>query len=366
VNERLKKLQEIGQSVWVDSLSRDDIQNGNLQRMTDNGVLGVTSNPTILQQAIVKSELYDQELQELAEKTDDAREIFRRIAVHDIRDASDIFMPVYEQTDHQDGYVSLEVAPELAFDTEGTITRAKLLWEMVDRPNLLVKIPATKEGLGAIEESIAAGISINVTLIFSLERYRAVAEAYIRGLERLVEGGGDPSNVASVASFFVSRVDTETDGRLEEVGREDIKGRLAIDNAKIVYQEFKKIFSGPRWASLESRGAKKQRPLWASTSTKNPEYKDTVYVDNLIGPETVNTMPLATLEATMDHAEVRPTLEEGIDEARKLFEELREAGVDYDDVVELLETEGVQKFADSYNELIGEIDQKSNRLVRLD
>jgi transaldolase len=366
VNERLKKLQEIGQSVWVDSLSRDDIQNGNLQRMTDNGVLGVTSNPTILQQAIVKSELYDQELQELAEKTDDAREIFRRIAVHDIRDASDIFMPVYEQTDHQDGYVSLEVAPELAFDTEGTITRAKLLWEMVDRPNLLVKIPATKEGLGAIEESIAAGISINVTLIFSLERYRAVAEAYIRGLERLVEGGGDPSNVASVASFFVSRVDTETDRRLEEVGREDLKGRLAIDNAKIAYQEFKKIFGGPRWEHLESRRAKKQRPLWASTSTKNPEYKDTVYVDNLIGPETVNTMPFATLKATMDHAEVRPTLEEGIDEARKLFEELREAGVDYDDVVELLETEGVQKFADSYDELMGEIDQKSNRLVRSD
>src|SRR5919112_2004621 len=364
VNERLKELQEIGQSVWVDSLSRDDIQNGNLQWMTDNGVLGVTSNPTILQQAIVKSELYDQELQELAEKTDDAREIFRRIAVHDIRDASDIFMPVYEQTVHQDGYVSLEVAPELAFDAEGTIARTKLLWEMVSRPNLLVKIPATKEGLRAIEESIAAGISINVTLIFSLERYRAVAEAYIRGLERLVEGGGDPSNVASVASFFVSRVDTETDRRLEKVGREDLKGRLAIANAKIVYQEFKKIFGGPRWASLEARGAKKQRPLWASTSTKNPEYKDTVYVDNLIGPETVNTMPFSTLKATMDHAEVRPTLEEGIDEARKLFEKLREAGVDYDDVVEVLETEGVQKFADSYDELIREIDQKSNRLVR--
>lgn len=366
MNERLKKLQEIGQSVWVDSLSRDDIHNGNLQRMTDNGVLGVTSNPTILQQAIVKSELYDQELQELAENTDDAREIFRRIAVHDIRDASDIFMPVYEQTDHQDGYVSLEVAPELAFDAEGTIARTKLLWEMVGSPNLLVKIPATKESLGAIEDSIAAGISINVTLIFSLERYRAVAEAYIRGLERLVEGGGDPSKVASVASFFVSRVDTETDRRLEKVGREDLKGRLGIANAKIAYQEFKKSFGGPRWETLESRGAKKQRPLWASTSTKNPEYEDTVYVDNLIGPDTVNTMPFATLKATMDHAEVRPTLEEGIDEARKLFEELREAGVDYDDVVELLETEGVQKFADSYDELIGEIDQKSNRLVRSD
>jgi transaldolase len=364
VNERLKKLQEIGQSVWVDSLSRDDIQNGNLQRMMEDGVLGVTSNPTIFQQAIAQSELYDEELQELAEKTDDAKEIFRRIAVRDIQDACDIFMPVYDQTEHRDGYVSLEVAPELAFDTEGTITRARLVWEMVDRPNLLVKIPATREGLPAIEESIAAGISVNVTLIFSLERYRAVAQAYIRGLERLVEGGGDPSKVASVASFFVSRVDTETDRRLEEVGREDLKGRLAIDNAKIVYQEFKKIFSGPRWESLESRGATKQRPLWASTSTKTPEYKDTIYVDNLIGPETVNTMPLSTLKATMNHAEVRPTLDEGIEEARKLFEELKEASVDYDEVVEVLEKEGVQKFVDSYSELIEEIEHKSNRLAR--
>jgi transaldolase len=364
VNERLKKLQEIGQSVWVDSLSRDDIQNGNLQRMMEDGVLGVTSNPTIFQQAIAQSELYDEELQELAEKTDDAKEIFRRIAVRDIQDACDIFMPVYDQTEHRDGYVSLEVAPELAFDTEGTITRARLVWEMVDRPNLLVKIPATREGLPAIEESIAAGISVNVTLIFSLERYRAVAQAYIRGLERLVEGGGDPSKVASVASFFVSRVDTETDRRLEEVGREHLKGRLAIDNAKIVYQEFKKIFSGPRWESLESRGATKQRPLWASTSTKTPEYKDTIYVDNLIGPETVNTMPLSTLKATMNHAEVRPTLDEGIEEARKLFEELKEASVDYDEVVEVLEKEGVQKFVDSYSELIEEIEHKSNRLAR--
>jgi len=364
VNERLKKLQEIGQSVWMDSLSRDDIQNGNLQRMMEDGVLGVTSNPTIFQQAIAQSELYDEELQELAEKTDDAKEIFRRIAVRDIQDACDIFMPVYDQTEHRDGYVSLEVAPELAFDTEGTITRARLVWEMVDRPNLLVKIPATKEGLPAIEESIAAGISVNVTLIFSLERYRAVAQAYIRGLERLVEGGGDPSKVASVASFFVSRVDTETDRRLEEVGREHLKGRLAIDNAKIVYQEFKKIFSGPGWESLESRGATKQRPLWASTSTKTPEYKDTIYVDNLIGPETVNTMPLSTLKATMNHAEVRPTLDEGIEEARKLFEELKEASVDYDEVVEVLEKEGVQKFVDSYSELIEEIEHKSNRLAR--
>jgi transaldolase len=364
MNERLRKLQEIGQSVWVDSLSRDDIQNGDLQRMMDDGVLGVTSNPTIFQQAIAQSELYDEELQELAKETDDPKEIFRRIAVRDIRDACDIFMPVYERTERKDGYVSLEVAPELAHDTEGTVTRAKLLSEMIDRPNLLVKIPATREGLPAIEETIASGISVNITLIFSLERYRDVARAYIRGLQRLVEGGGDPSKVASVASFFVSRVDTETDRRLEEVGREDLKGRLAIDNAKIVYQEFKKIFSAPKWESLESSGATKQRPLWASTSTKNPEYKDTIYVDNLIGPDTVNTMPLSTLEATMNHAEVRLTLEEGVDEARRLFEELREAGVDYDDVTGVLEKEGVQKFADRYNELMEEIEQKSNHLAR--
>jgi transaldolase len=364
MNERLRKLQEIGQSVWVDSLSRDDIQNGDLQRMMDDGVLGVTSNPTIFQQAITQSELYDEDLQELAKETDDPKEIFRRIAVRDIRDACDIFMPVYERTERKDGYVSLEVAPELAHDTEGTVSRAKLLSEMIDRPNLLVKIPATREGMPAIEETIASGVSVNITLIFSLERYRDVARAYIRGLQRLVEGGGDPSKVASVASFFVSRVDTETDRRLEEVGLEDLKGRLAIDNAKIVYQEFKKIFSAPKWESLESSGATKQRPLWASTSTKNPEYKDTIYVDNLIGPETVNTMPLSTLEATMNHAEVRLTLEEGVDEACRLFEELREAGVDYDDVTGVLEKEGVQKFADRYNELMEEIEQKSNHLAR--
>jgi transaldolase len=289
--------------------------------------------------------------------------MFRRIAVRDIRDACDIFMPVYERTERKDGYVSLEVAPELAHDTEGTITRAKLLWEMVDRPNLLVKIPATKEGLPAIEETIAAGISVNVTLIFSLERYRDVARAYIRGLQRLVESGRDPSPVASVASFFVSRVDTQTDKRLEMVGREDLKGRLAIANAKLAYAEFKEIFSGPDWESLESRGAQKQRPLWASTSTKNPEYRDVIYVENLVGPDTVNTMPHSTLEATMDHAEVRPTLEEGAAEARLFLEELREAGVDYEDVVETLEKEGVQKFADSFEELLEEIRNKSRQVV---
>ena len=364
MNERLKKLQEIGQSVWVDSISRDDIEGGELRRMIEDGVLGVTSNPTIFQKAIATSELYDDQLRELLEKTDDPREIFRQIAVTDIRDACDVFMPVYERTQRKDGYVSLEVAPELAFDTEGTIERAKLLWEMVDRPNLLVKIPATKEGLPAIEESIASGVSINVTLIFSLDRYRAVAETYIRGLKRFVDAGGDPSKVASVASFFVSRVDTETDKRLDEIGRPDLKGKLAIANAKLAYAAFEEIFSGPEWESLESRGASKQRPLWASTSTKNPEYKDTIYVDNLIGPDTVNTMPKETLVATMDHAEVRPTLKEDVEEAHRLFEQLKEAGIDYDDVTEVLEEEGVQKFIDSYEELLEGIRDKGRQLVR--
>jgi transaldolase len=235
---------------------------------------------------------------------------------------------------------------------------------MVDRPNLFVKIPATLPGLAAIEDMIAQGASINVTLIFSLQRYRAVTRAYIRGLERLVAAGGDPSTVASVASFFVSRVDSETDDRLDEIGREDLKGRLAIDNAKLVYQEFKEIFSGPEWDFLVSKGATVQRPLWASTSTKNPDYSDVMYVENLVGPDTVNTMPKATIEDVMDHAEIRESIEEGLDEARQLFDDLERAGIDYEEITDVLEQEGVQKFADSFNELIGEIEQQTSKLAR--
>ncbi len=363
MNERLKKLQEIGQSVWIDSLSRDDIENGNLQRMIDDGVVGVTSNPTIFQKAISESSLYDEQLEELTQREDDPKEIFWELAGKDIRDACDVLMPVFERSNRLDGYVSLEVSPDIAYDTPKTVAEAKRLHEVVDRPNLLVKIPATQPGLAAIEEMIAMGKSINVTLIFSLERYRAVAGAYVRGLQRLVADGGDPSGVASVASFFVSRVDSEADKRLEEVGREDLKGRLAIENARLAYQEFKMIFSGSDWEFLESKGATKQRPLWASTSTKNPDYPDTIYVDNLIGPDTVNTMPASTLEATMDHAEIQPTLDEGVGDARAFLELLREAGVDYDDVVEVLEKEGVQKFADSFEELLEEIKNKSRQLV---
>lgn len=356
-------MNEIGQAPWVDSISRDDTQEGGLEQSIEEGIVGVTSNPTIFQSAIAESDLYDQQLEELAKEHDDPKEIFLRIAQKDIQDACDILHPVYERTDGKDGYVSLEVSPDLAYDALATVEEAERLVEMVDRPNLFVKIPATVPGLAAIEDMIAQGASINVTLIFSIERYRAVTQAYIRGLERLVAAGGDPSSVASVASFFVSRVDSETDDRLDEIGRDDLKGRLAIDNAKLVYQEFKEIFSGPQWEFLASKGASVQRPLWASTSTKNPEYSDVMYVENLVGPDTVNTMPKATIEDVKDHAEIRETIEEGIEDARQLLRDLEEAGIDYADVTEVLEKEGVQKFADSFNELLEEIEQQTSKVA---
>src|SRR5918992_3799072 len=256
MNERLRRLAGIGQSVWMDSLSRDDIQNGNLERMIEEGIVGVTSNPTIFQKAISESSLYDKQLQELAEKEDDPKEIFLALAREDIREACDLLLPVYETTGRLDGYVSLEVSPDLAYDTPATVEEAMRLHGLVNKPNLMVKIPATQPGLAAVEEMIATGHSINVTLIFSLRRYRAVASAYIRGLQRLVAAGGDPSGVASVASFFVSRVDAETDRRLDGAGGHDeLKGRLAIANAKLAYAAFKEIFSGPDWKFLESKGA---------------------------------------------------------------------------------------------------------------
>ena len=364
MNERLQKLAEAGQSVWIDYLSRDSIQSGELQEMIEDGVVGVTSNPTIFEKAISGSNLYDEQLQQVSEELDDSKEVFLELARVDIQEACDLLMPVFERTDRLDGYVSLEVSPDLAYDVPATVEEAMRLHKIVDRPNLMVKIPATQPGLAAVEEMIAAGKSINVTLIFSLARYRAVAGAYIRGLQRLVAAGGDPSGVASVASFFVSRVDTEGDKRLDEAGREDLQGRLAIANAKLAYAAFQEIFSGDDWAFLESKGATKQRPLWASTSTKNPDYKDTIYVDNLVGPDTVNTLPGSTLQAFMDHGEVNSkALEEDLDEARKLIGELREAGVDYEDVTETLEKEGVQKFADSFDELLEGIQSKSRQVV---
>jgi transaldolase len=363
VNDRLAKMRELGQAPWMDEISREDIQNGGLRQMIADGIVGVTSNPAIFQKAIAGSDLYDEQLHELAKETDDPKQMFWEVAGKDIRDACDFFMPVHEETGGVDGFVSLEVQPDIAYDADATVEEATRLHEMVDRPNLFVKIPATLPGIYAIEEMISRGKSINVTLIFSLERYREVARAYTRGLQRLVENGGDPSGVYSVASFFVSRIDSEADTQLEELGADDLKGELAIANAKLAYQIYKEVFGGARWKRLAEHGANPQRLLWASTSTKNPDYPDTIYVDNLVGPETVNTMPKKTIEAVMDHADIRPALEEGVEEAKQLMVRLRDAGLDYEDVTDILEKEGIQKFADPFNEMLEEISNKSRQLV---
>jgi transaldolase len=362
---RLHELSELGQSVWIDFLSRDLLRSGGLARlMRDDAVVGVTSNPTIFQKAISAGESYDEQLREVLKNERDPKEIFLQLASEDIGEALDLLRPVWDEGSGKDGYVSFEVDPNLAYDTEATIAEATRLHELIDRPNLFVKIPATKPGLPAIEEMIAKGKPINVTLIFSLERYAEVAEAYIRGLERLVGGGGDPRRVASVASFFVSRVDTEADKRLDEIGGHDeLKGKLAVANAKLAYQRYKEIFAGERWEKLAAKGATPQRCLWASTSTKNPAYRDVLYVEELIGPMTVDTMPEETIRAFQDHGRVALTLEERVDEARRVFERLAEAGVDYDDVVETLEREGVEKFADSFAELLDGIRAKSGELA---
>jgi transaldolase len=358
-SSRLHDLSAQGVSVWVDSLSREILDTGELARlMHDDAVVGVTSNPTIFEKALSTGEWYDEQLRAELEQTDDTREVFFALAVEDIKRACDLMRPVWDRTGGVDGFVSLEVDPDLAYEREATFAQAMELHERVDRKNLYVKIPATVPGVGAIEDSIAAGRAINVTLIFSLERHAEVAEAYVRGLERLVEAGGDPTHVVSVASFFVSRVDTEADRRLAEVGRADLQGRLAVDNAKLAYQHYLDTFSGSRWGALAAKGARPQRCLWASTSTKNPAYRDVLYVEELIGPDTVNTMPFETIAAFQDHGSVRETLTEGVEGARALLAELAAAGVDYDDVTETLEREGVQKFSDSFASLLSGIDAK--------
>lgn len=361
---RLHELAAHGVSAWVDSLSREMLETGLLRRLVDeDAVVGVTSNPTIFEQALSTGDWYDEQLREVSGRHTDAKEMFLELAVEDVRRACDLLRPVFDATAGGDGYVSLEVDPELAYDRDSTFEEALRLHQLVARPNLLVKIPATIPGLGAIEDCIAAGRSINVTLIFSLARYRDVAEAYVRGLERLVEAGGDPSRVASVASFFVSRVDTETDRRLAELGRDDLQGKLALANAKLAYQHYLRVVGSERWARLAAAGARPQRCLWASTSTKNPAYRDVLYVEELVGPDTVNTMPLHTLAAFQDHGVVADTLTRGVDEARSLLDELAEAGVDYDDVVETLEREGVEKFAASFRHLLAGIESKRTVLA---
>ena len=349
----LHKLAEHGQSVWLDYLSRDLVHEGGLARlMKEDAVTGMTSNPTIFQKAISQGNAYDAQLKELLESEADPKEIFLQLSALDVAEACDLMRPVHDATQGLDGFVSWEVDPTLAYDREGTFAEMMRLHAWIDRPNLYVKIPATKPGLGAIEDAVAHGKNINVTLIFSLRRHAEVIEAYLRGLERLIAGGGNPSRVQSVASFFVSRVDTEADKRLAAAGHPELQGKLAIANAKLAYQQYRDAFSGERWGFLAGKGANPQRCLWASTSTKDPAYRDVMYVEELIGPMTVDTMPEETMEAFQDHGEVEETLTKGVKKARRLFEEVAAAGVDYDDVTETLEQEGVQKFADSFVELL--------------
>lgn len=351
-NENLAELSRAGVAVWLDDLSRDRIRSGNLQSLVDEySVVGVTTNPTIFAAAISGSESYDDQLHALAVRSVSVEEALRTITGADVRDACDLLRPIHDRQPG-DGRVSLEVAPGLAHDTDATAAEAAHLWWLVDRPNLFIKIPATEAGLPAITETIANGISVNVTLIFSPDRYRAVMEAYLAGLEKRAAAGGSLDGIASVASFFVSRVDTEIDKRLDKAGADpSLKGKAGIANAQLAYQAYEEVFTTDRWRALEAKGAAPQRPLWASTGVKNPEYSDTMYISELIAPGTVNTMPEKTMLAYADHGTPGTPVQKSYDEAAAVMQAVADAGVNLDDVFRVLEDEGVQKFVDSWDEL---------------
>ena len=351
-NENLAELSHAGVAVWLDDLSRDRIRSGELQSLVDDySVVGVTTNPTIFAAAISGSDAYDDQVHAMAVRKISVGEALRTITAADVRDACDLLAPVAQRTG-RDGRVSLEVAPDMAHDTDATAAEAAHLWWLVDRPNLFIKIPATREGLAAITTSIARGISVNVTLIFSIERYRAVMDAYLSGLEQRVADGGSLAGIESVASFFVSRVDTEIDRRLEKAGADpSLRGKAALANAQLAYQAYEEVFSSARWRALQAQGARTQRPLWASTGVKNQDYPDTLYVSGLIAPDTVNTMPEKTLRSYADHGRPGTPIQRTYDQAAQVMKAVADAGVDLDDVFEVLENEGVQKFADSWDEL---------------
>jgi transaldolase len=364
----LAQLSDAGVALWLDDISRDRLTTGNLEALIrDKHIVGVTSNPTIFQKAITGSDLYDQQVHDLAARRVTVEEAVRMITATDIRWACDQLRPVYEASDGVDGRVSYEVDPRLAHDTETTIAEARQLWWLVDRPNLFIKIPATKEGLPAISQCLAEGISVNVTLIFSLQRYREVMDAFLDGVERRRATGADLSRLGSVASFFVSRNDTETDKRLDKIGTPEaqaLRGQAAIANARLAYQEYEKVFGTQRWKDLEGAGAHPQRPLWASTGVKDPQYDDTRYVMDLVAPGIVNTMPEATLDAVYDHGVFRgETIRPMYAEAKKVLDDLAELGVDYDDIVQVLEDEGVDKFEVSWNELLEAVQSELERLA---
>lgn len=359
---KLQELAQLGQAIWLDYIRRSHTRSGALKALVDQGVRGMTSNPAIFEQAIAHSDDYDSAIQTLAAEGKSAEEIYEALALEDIAEAADVLREVYDYTDGLDGYVSLEVSPNLAHDTTGTIAEARRLYATLDRPNILIKVPATPAGMPAIETLISEGINVNVTLIFSVSQYEHVTEAVIGGLEKRLASGGDISKVASVASFFVSRVDSDVDAKLDEIGHSELKGKIAIANAKLAYARFLEIFSGERWKKLAAAGARVQRPLWASTGTKNPDYPDTMYVDTLIGPNTVNTAPPQTLDAFLDHGVVASTVSNDLDQAHADIAKLAELGIDLEAVTQNLLVVGVEKFVKPFDSLINTIAQKREAL----
>src|SRR5690242_3080511 len=346
MSNNLREIEALGQSIWIDNISRQLLEDGVMARLVEqDGISGVTSNPTIFEKAMAHSDRYDDAFREVIDDTQDPQEIFERLAIRDIQDAADLFRPVFDRTGGADGYVSFEVPASVAFDASKTIEAAQRYKAEIDRPNVLIKVPGTGEGVEAFEELTALGVNVNVTLLFAVERYEEIAEAFIKGLERRAQAGESIDKSASVASFFVSRVDSKVDKALEGTGHEDLRGKAAVANARIAYESFQRIFSGPRWEPLAAKGARVQRPLWASTSTKNPDYPDTLYVDELIGPDTVNTMPDQTIEASRDHATAARTVDKDIEAAHKLIDAVKAAGVDFDKIVQQeLVDEGVKSF----------------------
>ncbi|MEW1644832.1 MULTISPECIES: transaldolase [unclassified Streptomyces] len=368
MTDALKRLSEEGVAIWLDDLSRKRITSGNLAELIDQQhVVGVTTNPSIFQKAISSGDGYEQQLTDLAARKVTVEEAIRMITTADVRDAADILRPVFDATSGQDGRVSIEVDPRLAHNTAATIAEAKQLAWLVDRPNTLIKIPATKAGLPAIAETIGLGISVNVTLIFSLARYREVMDAFITGLEKAKERGLDLSKIHSVASFFVSRVDTEIDKRIDALGTDEARaarGKAGLANARLAYEAYQEVFSSDRWAALDKAQANKQRPLWASTGVKDKAYKDTLYVDDLVAPNTVNTMPEATLEATEDHGQITgDTITATYEQSRAELAAVEALGISYDEVVQLLEDEGVEKFEAAWTDLLKSTEAELSRLA---
>jgi transaldolase len=368
VTNNFRKLAELGQSPWYDNIRRGMIVSGELQALIDEGVRGVTSNPTIFQKAIGESGDYDDALRELVKAHKGPTEIYEALVLDDIGRAADLFRPVYDRAEGRDGFVSIEVEPALAYDSEATVARARQLFQTLGRPNVMIKVPGTEAGLPAIRTLIGEGVNVNVTLIFSVDVYQQVIDAYLSGLRAFLDGGGDPARVASVASFFVSRVDTAVDKQLAariDAGQTELKsllGQAAVANTKIAYAKYRENFVGDKYAAFRTRGGRTQRPLWASTSTKNPAYRDTLYVDTLIGPDTVNTVPQATLEAIRKLEDLEPTLERDLDGARATLARIEQAGIRMAEVTEELRTAGVKAFAHSFDQLLADIRSKAERV----